>query len=809
MNPALKPQSRTVIFLLVVAALMSTAQALTPTKHETIVGRARRLLATPGGYVIVADPDVKVNCDDQGVAATSLSLTLPQRDDERSKFSGKDHPLVDILNSSSGNLDYSALIMKSIAGPLGASGVFFAFSFLSLPFLFFWSITECCCKRTCCMKEPEKDAPPRSKPRIVCWILGAVIAITTVAVVIGWVVTIGKLAGAAKEIKCGITIFYSDIIKGTELSGGTKFAGTTGLNELLQSYIDFIDSVPSIKVDAETVKGFNLNLMGTSTLSKYNTFKSTFSSTGYNYKGAKTPSTSVVPNIATTIKGAIDTKALETEATTLNKTAVEIHGSVAEIASYSPSGLVSTRKNLVSMQSSLSSGLATPVTDLYNSIAGKGTPDYGKSLGSAMQTFMIVSIIVTVLFTAAYLTILYFTAKLNKFHKLKIISKIIMLLQLLLGIFILLFAIFGSIISLVFIIGCAVMDGIISTPDYMSKISSDKTISDVMSNCVYRTASGDLLKALGADLAEVDKISSISTGMQAFDSIAVNLTTQTSPKVGGAFNTDLTNFLAYTDVGRGTPEDEDVKTGYEYFNALQCGQDMIAPLTVPSLYAGSLTTDNKDTSVNAKYLIRFSQLPAGITLYGTRAYGGACTGTGTLSAAAGGAALQKVYDSIVDYKAKYALLQTFYNTNFYNDEGALFTKLKDSVPYLQRINTKISAATATLNNMNGTFKAVADCRVMQKEIILVENVFCFRTGGTFITMNNLAVAVGALIFVYTWCICCGIRLATQREDQPQNAVGPQQNFNKIPDQSLSPDGNQAQSMATNKNTSMVGTNKYV
>lgn len=781
--------------------------------HASVVDRASRLLqSSTAGYTITPHPDVKKNCDDQGIAAGSLSLTLAQRDAEQAKFAGKDHPLVDTVKGSSSSIDYGALINKSIGGPLGAAGVFFVFSLLTLPFLFFWSLCECCCKRTCCMKEPEPGAP-RSKARIICWIVGAVIAVATVGVVIGWVVTLGQLTGAAKDIKCGMTIFYSDIVRGTTLENGKMFAGTTGLADLLTDYISFIDKVPLIKADAQAVKDLNLNTMGSSLVTKYDSFKTSFTTAPYGYKGSKTPATTVVPNVATTIKGAIDGGAFKSEVDTLNKAASEIHVAVSSIAGYSTSSLNSVRNNLNSMKTTLSSSLEKPITDMYNSIAGNGSQDYGASLSSAMKTFMIVSIIVIVLFTSTYLVILYFTAKLNKLHGLKVISKIIMLLQLLLGTFILIFAIFGSIIAIVFIVACAVLDGLITTPDFLSKVSSDKSLSDIMSNCVHRTATGDLLKALGADLSEMDKLNDISTGMKAFEGIQANLTGQSSPYVGGAISKDLTDFLAFTRVGRGTPEAEDVQSGYEYFNTLQCRQDIIAPLTVPAGYLASAPADNKDTGEAVQYCITFGNLPGNGGLDYTAAggrYTAPCSGAGTLSAANGNVALQNVYASIHDYKTKHTSLKTFYDTNFYTDEAALFTALKTSEPQLKKINENLAGVSATLNSLNGTFKEVVDCTVIRKEIIVVENVLCFRTANTFITQNNLAVAVGALIYVYSWFICCGIRLATKRDQPNQSAVGPE-GFNKIGDNSVSPngpDGSQAQSVPQVKNTSFVNSSKY-
>lgn len=778
-----KPSPLSLFKASLIASMLVAGALQTSVPHKSLVNRAQRLLqsgTTTTGYTITPSPDVKTNCDDQGISPSSLSISVAERDALQAEFSGSTSPLVDALNANVGTIDYSGMATKAAAGPLGVAAAFCILSLLSLFFLFFWSLFECCCKRTCCIKdEPGK---PRSTCRVVCWIFGAAVGVATVGVVIGWVVSLGKVAGGAKDVKCAITILYSDVVMGTTLETGGKFAGTTGIGSLLSSYITFINDVTTIQSDATTVKNKNLNTKGTDAVSKYATFKTSFSGTAYNYKGSKTTSATVVPNIATSMKAAIDSSAFETEVNQLNSTAYQIHTAVSQIASYDTASLASVKSSLTSMNSALSTSLETPITNMYNSVAGKNSPDYGASVASAMKTFMIVSIIVVVLFTVAYLVILYFTAKLNKLHGLKVISKVIMLLQLLLGTVILVFAIIGSLLCIAIVIACAVLDGVITTEGYLGKISTDPQMIKIMTNCVHRTAGGDLLKALGADLTQIYQISNISSGMQSYQNISGNLTNQSAPYVGGVFATNISNYLAGDEVARGTPTSEDVQTGLDYFKTLGCAQDVIQPKTCPAGYTQSTNAHTVSTGVNTNYCFNFLTMPSSVTNYGTLPrYTAPCTGTGTLTAAAGGAALQTVYDSINDYRTKTTSLQTFYNTNFYTAESTLFTEMKNSITQLEKINSKITGVTTTLNNLNGTLTAVADCTVMRKEIIMVENVLCYRVGSNFIAQNALATAVGSLLFFYAWFICCGIRLATKIEEQNPNAVSPA--FDKMGDQS--------------------------
>ena len=762
------------IVALVLVSLSTASQG--SNSHAGILNRASRILQT-SSQSIVASPDVKTNCDDKGVLATDITLTLAQRDQEKANQPSKYQSLIDAINSD-GAKNPSGLVNKAVGGALGVSIVFAVLTFLSLVFLFFWSLFECCCKKTCCMK-PEVANQPRSKPRIVCWILGALVAIATVGVTIGWVVALGKVGGSIKDFKCGLTILYSDIIKGAELEGGAQFVGTDGLSTIITQYISFMDQIPGIKSDANTIKSQNLETKSATMSNNYNSFSSSFDPLIYNYKGSKTASTVVTPVTATSIKASISASVLSGEVTLLKTSASNIAKAADQIASYDDSTLTSGKQNLQSLQTTLNTSLADPLTKYYTSIAGKDSPDYSTQISNAMRTFMIVSIIVIVLFAVIYLVLIFFMAWKGKLLKLKPIIKVVMLLQTVLGLAILIFAIFGSIISILIVVLCAAIDGAITTPGYFSKISSDAKISDLMTACVSRNGDGDLLKALGADLTNIDKFADVNTGLNSYSDIKANLS-QTNPLVGGSFGDNLTSFIAYTAADRGSPQTEDVQSGVDLANSNACALDTVNLIKPASCGLQSTPSDTINIGKGVSYCFTFGGLPA-LTSYVSR-YSSATSNTCAGSTVANGELqLTSIVNSIRDYKAKIISLSTNYNTNFYTSEKALFTAIKTSSAQLDRISVKFADISASLTSLNGGLSAAANCLVVRKEFIILENVVCFRIGRNFYNMNDLAVAVGCMLFFYSWCICCGMRLANEQTNNP-NAVGPQ-GFSKVGEKS--------------------------
>lgn len=770
-----------VLFATAVLCFASCQASLIDSPGRATLDRAGRLLQSTSNYDITTSPNIKAYCDDSGVSAGELAIDLATRDQEQAKIEGRFPAVVDAFNGG-GSSDYGGLVQKMVGGALGISIVFAVLSLLSLKFLFCWSICECFCKKTCCVKA-QAENEKRCKGRLICWILGAVFGVFVIIITIVWVIQLAKVASRVKDIKCGVSILYSDLVYGTKLEGGAKFIGINGLDRLLGEYITLIDGIASIKADATNVTSQNLDTKAATLETNYNSFKSSYDPNLYKFKGTATPVTMVLPNIAGAIKMAADGP-LGQEVKLIKDTAIEINNAVNQIESFDSTSIDNSKKTLTDIRSAMGKNLKKPIDDIQLSIVSGGS-NYVGTVESASKAMMAVSIVVIIAFTILYLIILFCTAKLNKCHKLKCLSKIIMLIQLLVGLLILVFAIIGTILSVAVAVICSVINGAISNENYLTTIgmsTSDPTINKLMNECIWKKGNGDLMKALGSETFTFDKITTITNGMQKYKDLSTNLTSQTSPAIGGGLMTNLDNYISFSAVDRGTPQSEDIQAGYDAFNTYGCSKDIMRSNTAPPTYTASATTGQSyNFSLGLNYCILLSAFPS-------HEYGGRYTTPPIPTCASGTAAqaqlaLTQTLASATDYSAKLASCRSAYDTGFFSAENTLFTSMKTAVPQLSNIVNKIDGALNALKTIDGTFKSVADCTVFRKEFILLENIICYRVGNDFYKQNNLAIALGVLIFVYSWFMCCGIRLSNKQEGQNLNQVGPDSNYDQVGDQS--------------------------
>lgn len=786
MKVLIQPSSLSLTKVLFAAAVLSVGlcqASLIETPGRATLERAGRLLQSNSNYDIQPSPDIKTNCDDSGVSSGELAIDLAKRDEEQAKIEGRFPAVVDAFNSG-GSSNYGGLVQKMAAGSLGVSIVFAVLSLLSLKFIFCWSMCECFCKKTCCVKA-QAENEKRGKGRLICWILGAAFGVVVIIITIVWVTQLAKVASRVKDIKCGVSILHSDLVYGTKLEGGAKFIGINSLDSLLGEYITLMGSITSIKADATTVKSQNLDTKAATMETNYNSFKSSYNPNSYKFKGTATPATMVLPNIATAIKVAADGP-LGEEVKLLKDTAIEINKAVKEIESFDDSSINSSKKTLTDIRSAMGKDLKKPIDDMHLSIVSGGS-NYVGTVESASKAMMAVSIVVIVAFTILYLIILFCTAKLNKCHKLKCVSKIIMLIQLLVGLLILVFAIIGTILSVAVTVICSVMNGAISNENYLTTIgmsTSDPTVNKLMNECIWKKGSGDLMKALSSETLTFDKITTITNGMQKFKDLSSNLTSQTSPAIGGGLMTNLNDYISFSAIDRGTPQSEDIQTGYDAFNTYGCTQDIMRPnaALAPATHTKSTIIHASTFGLNSPYCILLSTFPT------THKYGGRYTPTPAPPCASGSyllaqVALTQTLESTEDYSAKLASCRSAYDTGFYSAEDTLFDAMNTALPQLSNIMNKIDGALNALKAIDGTFKSVADCTVFRKELMLLENIICYRVGNDFYKQNILAIALGALIFVYSWFMCCGIRLSNKQEGQNPNQVGPDSNYDKVGDQS--------------------------
>lgn len=763
----------TITMLVLLASALSGCQA---SDHVGVLGRADRLLQTGSvKLTFTRDPAVKKNCDDAGIPEADISITNEQRKELQAKVSGRySNVLVKVETAMSDSSNTNDLVNAAFGTGLGFGIICGSLAFLSLIFLFIWAISECCCKKTCCA-ETQKKAEGRGWFRWCCFISSAVLGLTTIALTIAYAVFLGKLGNRTPELKCAISIVKSDLINGVAITSTSVFVGTTQADVLLGYYIEMIDSINSIKANAENVKLRQLTSQANTVVSKESSYRTNFNAATFNHKGVRNPATLVTVGFATQIGSALSSKALETEAATLAATAKSIDDAVVSIASYDPSSLDKTRSSLQKARTNMKTQITDKINSLYSDLASDSSSGADQQIKKASQGFMIASIVIMIGLTVIYLVILGFNIK-DRWHPMKCVSKIIMLLELLLAVLILFLGALFTAIAIFITFFCVAIDGSISTPNYLAtnlqgaKVSTD--LQNIVNGCLYEKGDGNLFVALGIDLSNTEKFNTISAGIQTYVNFRPNLTstTETKPYIGGRLSADLAKGITNDLELAGSPATEDTKTGMADFNAYGCVNDQMSLKTIPA--GRTPSADNEAFNVQKGNPFVFLRTSGNFDtanghFYAARYDPGDCT---TLSSfgindATANNRLSNILKAQVELFNVYPALQTSYNAGFYTAESGLFQSMRDSVTDLDKIYANVKGAVDYLNSAGSTLPLLLDCRVMQKDVIILANVLCYRVGEDIYQSAGIGLALGFIIFVYAWVMCCSIRLANPQEEK--------------------------------------------
>ena len=762
----------TSLALLLIACL--ALGGVTANSDSALLQRANRVLQEGVKANITRDPAVKRFCDDAGIPEASISINEDERKSQyEAKVSGRFGSLIANIDKSmqSNGAGADTVVKSGFGTGIGFGIIVAALAFLSFIFLFFWSITECCCKKVCCQQE-QKKGEGRGWIRWACYIASAVFALATISLTIAWSVFLGRFSKRFPEFTCAVTIMKSDIIDGVQLNSTSVFIGATQADVLLANYVTLFDSIASIKTNSQNVKNRLLTTKANDVVSKSDSYSSSFSASSYTHPGVFTPATTVTVGFALLVKGSVDNGGLKAEARSLADVAKSIDNAVTTISGYDQASIASTRDMLNNARLSLGDKLKKPIIDLFNSFTSS-SDGADAALKRASTGFIVTSVIVIIVLTLIYFLILWLNIK-DKCYPLKTVSKLIMLLQLLLAVLILIMGAILTGVSIFFTYACVAINGAITTPDYLSTnfkgAGITPQLAKIINGCLYEKGDGNFLTALDIDLTQVNNIGNITDGMQSYINFKGNLTSQSAPYLGGMIAGNISAGISNDLELAGSPVAEDTMTGMTKFNSYTCSQDKVYLKTGPPTVSAS--GDAFNTQKGSTYsIIRI------VNGYSTSKYAGRYTGSecatlpSSTTSAQANVHLTNLLTAQDNIPTVYGNLKTNFDTGFYTAESGLFTQMKASTTDLDAIYSKINGAIDYLNSAKSTLPLLLDCRVLRKEITIVSNILCFKLNEDFYQASGLGLALGFFLFLYSWCMCCSIRMTTKlEEDENKGAV---------------------------------------
>ena len=761
-----------------------------------LLRRAERFLQTATAETtFVEHPEVKKFCTDEDINKSDISISIERRNEEREKIKDRHSVFISIGEDlANGAVKDPAKSGQDAAnGPLGVAFVFMILSFLSFLWIFIWALTECCCKKTCCVK--ENDGKSHTTAKRCCWMVGAVVAVVCIGVAIAWASILGKVVGRVTDVRCGMAIVNSDVMNGVKISSTASFAGVKGISEILTSFSKMLDSLNALKADATTVKNKNLDQEATPLDNSYNTYKAAYdaASPNYGYQGTLDNTIKVKTLFLTALQGLID-PGLKEEVRVIKDAAVSIHNAAKTIADFSTGDLANFKSQINNFEININTTLKSKVNQLYGYFGGTNegqaqtsNTDYTKTIKGISNAFIAVVSIFMIVMTVIYLAILCLNAR-DKCYCCRCVNKIIMVIQILIGFFILLWAIFAVFFSIMFSFICYATDKALADDQYFStklgKFITDPLVFDLINTCINNNGDGDLLKALNADIRTFDDLTAITDGIQNFKNLQGNLTDAGSePYLGKLINANLTAIDAGQQEDRGEPKAQDIVSGYTAFNGYGCSKDQVRVLATdcnPATSTKSQTTDTNIANLGSDYCIVWGGVP-------THVYANRYASTPCNSGSDQQGVLTNLATAMNKFKTDSGSAKSDYST-FYTKETDVFNKLKNSATELGKILTGIQSSIDTLQKFNGKFKQVINCKILNKEIILVENVFCYRIGNQFFYQANLAVAFGVILFFYGWCMCCGIRLIKKKDENAGETYADPNHAGAAPAKNALPEG---------------------
>jgi hypothetical protein len=334
---------------------------------------------------------------------------------------------------------------------------------------------------------------------------------------------------------------------------------------------------------------------------------------------------------------------------------------------------------------------------------------------------------------------------------------------------------------------CYFMYKATSDPTYIDTVDSPM-IKDLFKNCAMNNANGDFSQFSGINKDFQDKLKEFSSTVETFKAMektAANYTTANGNPVVG--NTLKLDFEKRRDI---IVDDFETYPSYSFKAARDFINGKISDTpNVAALKGGCGSVSPVSTSVDAAnylnaapYCIEFgSNLP-------TADYNGARGWSASTNHDDAEDKKDEVEDHTADYQTAAADVNpekgmnnfvTKYTTLF-NAEKLYYSgpsnSLYDAFTKMQTVKGKVTDMIAYLDAFSGDLFKALDCRILGRHITSFEVALCAKFSYKLMYQTDALIALGIILFFYSWCLCCGIRCAPKRDAGKSNpsAVAPLQ-----------------------------------
>ena len=764
---------------------------------EELAARARRVLQTSSqGYVIKPNEDINSYCQGYGIAENSIQISLSTRSQLRTgiedRYSSMIAEIIKTMNNPTME-GANSLANSALTGTSAVAALFFGICALfSCCILTLWGVFSKCCPKLCCA---GKSAPGenRSNLRTPCIFMIVVFSIVTVGLTAVWVTYLAKIVIRVPELKCGTAILYSGLMNGTQVTASTSFVGTNGILFLMGQLQNFINQANNISQTAKQITDLMIAGNVTSMNGNYTQLNSQFNPNLYTYTGAVTPSASIKSSYLLSLPTIISS-ALGTEVTSLASAGNAVDATAWQIYNFTsnPTLVSQIQSSVTTVQSLANSSMLQTATNYYNKVMHM-QPDYMAQVKGSGIFFLIIGISIIILLVVTYIFTLISVTRFKKCFCCINVSKAIMSTLMSTSVAVNTYSAISCIFVIMVYTLCSITNGMVTQQGYLNanlgKFLNNSQLGLVVDTCVFQGGNGNMLAALGFNLNSFNQIANLTSGLQGISNASNNSTLNgSSPIVGGAINSSLYSYMNFSKEDRGSDTNNDYRAGINAFNSFTCQHDQIAESAASTAagcqagYQNGTSADSDNTAFGSNYCINLNSLPA--TKYVSR-----YSATSQCINLSNPYATAKQYlTDTINSALSYQLMMNSVIMNqtvsdFLSSEQFVYKGLQSSGPKFTSITTMFSGFMATLTNLNSSLNSMIDCRIMQMDISLLENVFCYRFGSDLYNQMTFSLVVGILLLLNSWCMCCGVRIMHKVEEEAKsNPQGDQQAAKAGPNQ---------------------------
>jgi hypothetical protein len=335
---------------------------------------------------------------------------------------------------------------------------------------------------------------------------------------------------------------------------------------------------------------------------------------------------------------------------------------------------------------------------------------------------------------------------------------------------------------------------------FMLQASSDPFYADnllasdlkgVVKRCVLPTSDGNILPVFEFYHSDyVSQVNNLTKSVATIfdDSFAQNLTVSSVPFVGTTqlqtmwesyFNCkddDLTSMTGnITTVG--------LKFGVKDFNSHMSSTSHSNRMQLngqcTSGYTLSATTDTETfmQSSSDQYCLQMCSFPNNNAAVASRYDSGSYSGASDA---------RVKYNTVLNSVNKYKSLFTTGGANSFRSlygspsgsgglsvaEQNYLNLLKDAYTQLQTLRTAAKEMSDFMKNFGNNVSNSLNCSIMGVHFRQLQVAMCVKTGSQFISQTNTLMWLGALVFLFSWCMCCGIRCLPVPEPLEQVPTNP-------------------------------------